>query len=138
MKHIVYGHDTDVAGWAFNTFHMPPCNYDMAVGIVENGQLIGAALWHAYNGCDVELSYYGPHSLTLGVAKGLARIAVNHFGVSRVTARTTKGNKTMTRGIKGLGFEYEGIRHLGYNGQDAVMFGLWGKNLARLAGKTLQ
>jgi RimJ/RimL family protein N-acetyltransferase len=139
MKRLVMGHDMQVAEWAFNTFNMPPCNYDLAVGIVEDDRLVGAALWHAYNGSDVELSYYGPHTMTLGVAKALARVAVGYFGVSRVTARTSKKNKVMTRGIKGLGFEYEGIRHVAYsNGDDAVMYGLYGKNLARLAGRTLQ
>ena len=44
----------------------------------------------------------------------------------------------MTKGIKKVGFEYEGIRHAAYGNRDAVMYGLWGKNLARLAGKTLQ
>jgi len=136
MKSLIIGQDEDVANWAFASFNMVPCRYDSAVGIVDDGKLVGAALWHAYSGHDIELSYYGP--MTIGVARALAKMAVDFFGVSRVTARTAYGNKMMTKGIKKVGFEYEGIRHCAYGNKDAVMFGLWGKNLARLAGKTLQ
>ena len=43
----------------------------------------------------------------------------------------------MTRGIKKIGFEYEGIAHNGYGDEDAIMYGLYGHKLARLAGKTV-
>lgn len=137
MKQFVYGHDDEVANWAFSTFSMRPVQYEMAIGILESGQLVGAIMWHAYRGHDIELSYYGPKTMTLGIARSCARIAVDHFKVSRVTARTAKSNKTMTRGIKKIGFEYEGIAHNALGDQDQVMYGLYGKNLARLAGKEL-
>ena len=138
MKNLLLNYDDQVAQWAFNTFNYAPTKYDMAIGIVENDRIVGAALYHAWNGPDVEISYYGPQTMTLGIIKALARVAVNHLGVSRITARTAKSNKAITRGIKGLGFEYEGIRHNAYGGADAVMYGLYGRNLARLAGRTLQ
>jgi RimJ/RimL family protein N-acetyltransferase len=109
----------------------------MAIGVLEEGYLVAACMFHAHNGPDVELSYYGPKTLTLDIVKGLARIAVEYLGVSRITARTSRGNKIMTRGIKKVGFEYEGIRKCGYGDQDAIMYGLYGANLARLAGKTV-
>ena len=135
---LIIGRDVEVAAWAFKTFGFHPTLYCMAVGIakVENG-LIADCLFHAHNGPDVELSYYAPNTLTLSIVKRLAKIAVEHLGVSRITARTSRKNKTMTRGIKKIGFEFEGIRKCGYGDQDAVMYGLYGKNLARLAGKAL-
>lgn len=138
MKSFVIGHDIEVASWAFSTFNFHPTHFCMAIGIAEPEKgLVAACLFHAHNGPDVELSYYGPGTLTLPIVKGIAKIAVEYLGVSRITARTSRANKTMTRGIKKIGFEYEGIRRCGYGNQDAVMYGLYGKNLARLAGKVL-
>jgi len=137
MKTFCIGRDDEIATWAFDTFKFYPTHYVMAVGIVEDQKLVGAAMFHAHSGPDVEISYYGPNTLTLDVVKGLAKIAVEHLGVSRVTARTSRSNKVMTRGIKKLGFEFEGIRHCGYGNQDAVMYGLYGANLARLSGKAM-
>ena len=85
MHQLIIGQDEDVAAWAFVTYSMALCRYDAAVGIVDDGRLVGAALWHAYSGHDIELSYYGP--MTRGIAKSLAKMAIDYFGVSRVTAR---------------------------------------------------
>lgn len=137
MKTFLTGRDVEVAAWAFNTFHFYPTQYCMAVGIMEGGLLVAACLFHAHNGPDVEISYYGPGTLDLGVVKGIAKIAVDQLGVSRITARTSRSNKAMTRGIRKVGFEFEGVRKCGYGEQDAIMYGLYGKNLARLAGKAL-
>lgn len=138
MRSFVIGHDVEVATWAFQTFGFHPTSFCMAVGIADSERgLVAACLFHAHNGPDVELSYYGPGTVTLPIVRGIAKIAVEYLGVSRITARTHRSNKTVTRGIKGLGFEYEGVRKCGYGDQDAVMYGLFGKNLARLAGKAL-
>jgi RimJ/RimL family protein N-acetyltransferase len=137
MKTFLLGRDVEVAAWAFKTFNFYPTQYCMAVGIIEDNGLVAACMFHAHNGPDVELSYYGPKTLTLDVVKGLAKIAVDHLGVSRITARTSRSNKLMTRGIRKVGFQYEGVRKCGYGDQDAIMYGLYGRNLARLAGKVL-
>ena len=137
MKTFLLGRDVEVAAWAFNTFGFHPTQYCMAIGILEDGLLVGVCMFHAHNGPDVELSYYGPKTLTLGLVKGIAKIAVEHLGVSRVTARTSRSNKAMTRGIRKVGFQYEGVRKCGYGNQDAIMYGLYGANFAKLAGKAL-
>jgi RimJ/RimL family protein N-acetyltransferase len=137
MKTFLLNRDIEVAAWAFKTFGFHPTQYCMAIGIIENDLLVAACMFHAHNGPDVELSYYGPKTLTLDIVKGLAKIAVEHLGVSRITARTARSNKTMTRGIRKVGFQYEGVRKCGYGNQDAIMYGLYGKNLAKLAGKVL-
>lgn len=135
---VILGHDVAIATWAFSTFNFEPAQFCMAIGFAaEDKGLISACLFHAYNGHDVEVSYYGKDTLTLPIVRSIARTAVDRLGVSRVTVRTARSNKMLTRGIKKLGFEYEGIRKYGYGDQDAVMFGLFGKNLARLAGKVM-
>lgn len=137
MKQLIYGFDEKVAEWTQNVFGVPPGKYEMAVAIVEHDKIVGSIMWHAFRGHDIEISYYGPKTMTLGIARACARVAVDHFGVSRVSARTAKRNKTMTKGIEGIGFRYEGIIHAGYGNKDAVLYGLYGKNLARLAGKEM-
>ena len=138
MRRLLAGHDEDIAAWTFETFQMRPIHYEMALGIIDDNKIIGSVLWHAFRGHDIEISYYGPKTMTLGIARACAKLAMDHFGVSRVTARTARSNKAMTRGIKKIGFEYEGICHHAYGDKDAVMYGLYGHKLARLAGKTLQ
>ena len=130
--------DKWIATWTQIHFGCGSGHYDMAIGIVDDGDLVGSALLHAYNGHDVEVSYYGPKTIDLGVMRKLARLCVDNLGVSRITVRTARNNKTMTRGITKLGFQYEGIKHNGYGEYDAVMYGLYGKKLMRLAGKVLQ
>lgn len=137
MKTFLLDHDVEVAAWAFRTFDFFPAPYGMAVGVLDDGVLVAACLFHAHNGPDVELSYYGPNTLTPSVVRGIAKIAVERLGVSRITARTSRQNKRMTRGIHKVGFRYEGVRKCGYGTQDAIMYGLYGENLARLAGKAL-
>lgn len=137
MKQLLYGFDDKVASWTADTFSVRTGKYEMAIGIVEDGAIVGSIMWHAFRGHDIEISYFGPQTMTLGIARQCARIATDYFGVSRVTARAAKSNKTMTRGVRKIGFEYEGIAHCGNGTEDVVMYGLYGKNLARLAGKEL-
>jgi len=138
MKVLVTGNDALVVDWTWRNFGVLCTKVDLAIGIVENKEMVGAAVFQAHNGPDIELSYYGPGTITLGIAKELARIAVDHFGVSRVTVRTARANKALARGYRKMGFVFEGIRHCAYGEQDAVMYGLFGNNLAKLAGKVMQ
>ncbi len=139
-KILATGNDKLVEEWAFVNFGIVPLGCNLAVGIMDGPQIVAAAFFHAHNGPDVEISYYGPRTMTLDVVKGLARIAVEHLGVSRVTARTasTPDHKRIRRGFAKIGFEYEGTRRCGYGSKDAIMFGLYGRKFARLTGKVMQ
>lgn len=137
MKVLAVGEIPDISFWVFQNFHVYLTHVDLAVAVIDGHEIVGACVFQAHNGPDVELSYYGPRTLTLDVVKGLAKIAVDHLGVSRITARTAKSNKVMTRGIRKIGFEYEGVRKQGFGSQDAVMYGLYGRKLAKLAGKAM-
>lgn len=138
MKVLVSGNDQLIIEWTYKTFGVLCTKVDMALGVVEDDALVGACFFQAHNGPDVELSYFGPNTLTLDVVKQIAKIAVEHLGVSRITIRTAKSNKTLTKNAHKLGFVYEGVRHHAYGNEDAVMYGLFGEKLARLAGRILQ
>lgn len=137
MKQLIYGQDQAVANWTLENFGVSGRKAEMIVGIVDQGQIVGSIMWHSWRMHDIEISYYGPDTMTLGIARHCARVAIDHFGVSRVTACTPKSNKTMTRKVGKIGFQYEGVVHARYGDEDGVMYGLYGINLARLAGKGL-
>jgi RimJ/RimL family protein N-acetyltransferase len=138
MKVLVTGNDQIIAHWTYNAFGVLCTNIDLAIAIMENNKIIGSAFFQRHCGPDIELSYFGPGTMTLDIVKGLAKIAVSHFGVSRVTVRTATDNETIQK-VEKLGFVREGIVHDHYGeNSDAIMFGLFGKNLAKLAGRTLQ
>lgn len=138
MKVLVTGNDQLVIDWTLHAFGVLCTKVDLACGIAEEGRLVGACFFQAYNGPDIELSYYGPNTLTLDIVKQLAKIAVDHFAVSRITVRTQKSNKILKKSIHKLGFVFEGVRHHGFGDEDAVMYGLFGEKLAHLAGRTMQ
>lgn len=114
----------------------------MAVGLVDvlTGLLKGAVTFHDYNGSNVELSYWGPNSITRGAIKGLALFCFNSLKVNRVTVRTPRRNKAVTRGLPKLGFRAEGLlrRYYGpHRNDDAVIFGITVEDARRLMGARL-
>ncbi len=138
MKTLACGNDGLIVGWTQNSFGVTPRKVDLAVGILDGDHLVGSAFFQCHSGADVELSYYGPKTMTLDVVKGLAKIAVDHFHVSRVTVRTSPENEQMSK-VEKIGFVKEGICHHHYGfGQDAIVYGLFGRKLAKLAGKVMQ
>jgi RimJ/RimL family protein N-acetyltransferase len=129
----MFGKDDIVSLWANEKFGHDTSRYMLAIGVMDDDEMVGAAFYHAWNGYDVEFSYFGPNTLNLGLARTFAKIAIECFGVTRVSAKTARDNKEVTRKIKKLGFKYEGIKKFGYGDTDAIMYGLYGKDLSRLA-----
>ena len=138
MKTLACGNEGLIVGWTQNAFGIEPTKIDLAIAIMESDKMVGSAFFQCHSGSDVELSYYGPKTMTLDVVKGLAKIAVDHFRVSRVTVRTSPENEQMAK-VEKIGFVKEGICHHHYGfGQDAIVYGLFGRKLAKLAGKAMQ
>jgi len=137
-KVLATGGDELVLAWVWAHFGVVCTKVDMAIAVMDGRDMVAAAIFQAHSGPDIELSYYGPKTMTLGTVKGLAKIAVDHFNVSRITVRTARNNRIITDGVEKLGFVFEGVRHHAYGDGDAMMYGLFGHNLARLAGKVMQ
>ena len=93
-------------------------SYDAAVGILTDGELTGGILLQSWNGFNVELSYYGPRTLTLGVTRCLARYLLSAFNPSRVTVTVNRKRKNLMRGLRKLGFAVEGTQRRFYGEQD--------------------
>lgn len=119
MHGLLHNADDAVAHWAFQAFRLTPSKFDMAVGIVSpDGALAGAILFQAYNGSNVEVSYYGPHTMSPGIVRFIARIVIQHFDASRLTACTSKRNKRFIRALLKLGFVLEGHMRRYYGPRD--------------------
>lgn len=119
--------------WNWNAF-----KYDRALGLIVNGVLKGAVLFHCYNGSNVELSYYGNGTMTAGIVRCLARFILTAFNPSRLTVLTSKRNKRYIRSFQKLGFRLEGIQRCYYGHRDcnrnaAVRFVMFRSRISDIA-----
>lgn len=125
---LLFGHDKTVADWASKQFGSPLRNWYFALGVIDSaGALVGAASFHDFNGSNIELCWYGPGAMTPTILRGLMKFAFIDLKCARVTARTPRQNKAVTRALPRFGFNCEGVaKH--YFGPvkrlDAIMFGL--------------
>src|SRR5882724_12840849 len=90
MKGLLLDCDAQVAAWAFQTYHRTPMHVDRALGIIDNGLLVGAVLFTNYNTLNAELSYYGKGTATVGIFRAIARIALYELHLSRLTVIVPK------------------------------------------------
>lgn len=141
---LLIGSDDLVANWAFTTFNLFKTPVNRAIGIISpEGKLVGAILWQNFNGWNVELSYYGPRTWTLGILRTIMKITAVYFNASRLTAVTSKRNKVLMRGMMKLGWKLEGVQCCYYGARDIpsntgvrfVMFRDRIDQIARLAAK---
>ena len=118
MRGLVIGDDDRVAAWAFATYNRVPSAIDAAVGVADSGgTLVGAILFQGFNGNDVQISYYGERTLTVGIARSIARIAVG-FDVARATVVTDKNRRKYIRTLRRVGFETECVMRRYYGRTD--------------------
>lgn len=136
---VVTGQDARVAAWMFEVSGSYPMQYNMALGLSEDGgeTFVGGVMFTNYNGSDVEIHFYGPGTLKRRVVRTICYIAATVFNVNRMTVHTRKPH--MARGCIKLGAEYEGrIKRLyGPSDEDcdaAQRFAFWRGRIEELAG----
>lgn len=118
---LLLGSDAAIAEKLFASNKQPQYKYDRCVGLVDNSKgLVGAILFHNWNGSNVELSYYGHGTLTLGVIRCLARYINCTFDPSRLTVTVSKRQKTLQRSVQRLGFKLEGTQRCYYGKIDCT------------------
>ena len=137
-KGILIGSDQLVAQWAFATHNRVPMHVDRAFGIIENNQIVGAALFTSYNSVNAEFSYYGKNTITLGIARALARIALYELHLVRCTVIVPKRPSFLLKKLTKFGFRFEGIQRRNYGPTDAprhtgCRFVLFKEDMERLA-----
>jgi RimJ/RimL family protein N-acetyltransferase len=100
-----------------------------AIGIVdpETGQIIGAVVYHAYKGHDVELGIAteDPRWAQKGTLRAIFDYAFNQLGCARCTAITGKQNRPARDLLERLGFKREGTHRNGMApGVTAISYGM--------------
>lgn len=120
-KGLLLDADEAVALWAFTTYHKVPFKVDRALGIIENGKIIGAALFSNCNSVNSDFSYYGRGTLTPGIVKALVRIGLYELCLTRCTVIVPKRPAYLLRKLgNGLfGFKYEGVQRRFYGPTDS-------------------
>ena len=112
---LVIDDDARVAAWVYSTFKLFPIPVNRALGIVEkDGTLVGGILLQNYNGSNIELSYYGPWTLSPGMVRMIARVALSQFNVSRSTVITSKKHRRLIRALQRFGWRLEGVQRCFY------------------------
>lgn len=118
-KGLLLDCDALVASWAFEANNRAVMHVDRAIGVVENGAIIGAALFSSYNTMNAELSYYGKSTLTAGIIRALAKIALYELRLARCTVIVPKRPSYLVKKLAKFGFRYEGVQRRYYGPTDS-------------------
>lgn len=137
---LLFGSDELVAEWAFKAYNRVPLKVDRAFGIVEDGKLVGAALFSSYNTVNAELSYYGNNTMTRGILRELARIALYELRLARCTVIVPKRPTFLLKKMEKYHFRFEGVQRRYYGPTDnsrhtGCRFVAFREDLLRLAGE---
>lgn len=134
---LLIGHDATVMEWAISKFRVNIPHAQTCVGVLDkNGVLVGSAIFHNYNGANIEFSYYGPGSMTASIARGLIRFVFLSLPITRVTAITPRCNKRVVQSLPKFGFVFEHVVSRYYGDEkrlDGIMFRLLRGDAARIA-----
>jgi uncharacterized protein with von Willebrand factor type A (vWA) domain len=139
VKALLFGFDQQVASALFAQKGWPRFSFDRCVGILDDDKkLIGAAMFQNWNTVNVDFSYYGNGTLTMGLARGLARYALEQFNCARATTLVSKKRKRHLKAVMKFGFSYEGTQRCYYGNVDcarntAVRLVLFREQLEKLA-----
>ncbi len=142
MHGLLVDNDQAIANWAYRTFNVYEQPVNKAFGIINSeGKLIGAVLFQNFNGVNVELSYYGPRTLSAGIVRIIARTALGYFNAARLTVVTSQKNKRLIRSLLKIGFRLEGVQRCFYGHDDnkkntGVRLAAFHDALSRVAYKT--
>lgn len=142
-KGLLLDCDAQVAAWAFQAYSRVPMHMDRAIGVIENGMLVGAAMFSSYNGVNAELSYYGKGTVTLGIVRALAKIALYELRLARCTVIVPKRPGYLLKKVTKLGFRYEGVQRRHYGPTDSprhtgCRFVVFKEDLERLAAERIE
>lgn len=99
------------------------------------GQIVGAAVLHNRTKYSVDLSYYGPGTMTMGLLRAVAASALD-AGFLRVTVQCPASRKRLKRFYSRMGLKFEGKRSDYYGpGKDGVVYAALAPLLLKLASR---
>src|SRR5712671_1121969 len=135
---LLFNCDEMVGQWLLTLKGSPYFKFDRCIGIIKGTDLVGAVIFHGWNGADLELSYYGHSTLTLGIVRSISAFMLEEFDLARVTCITSKKNRHLMKSLQKIGFKLEGVQRCHYGKRDCnrntgVRFVLFREGVERLA-----
>lgn len=135
MTTLVFGRDQEVAAFVGNLLgreFVPPFT---AIGVEEQGQLAGGAVFNTFTGPDVEISVAGFRCWRRGVFRAFAHYVFVQLGCVRCTVSVRANDRYTQVLAKKFGFRIEGVKRRGFGDQDSIIFGLLAGECRWLSGK---
>lgn len=135
---LLFNCDAAVGEWLLTLKGSPFFKFDRCIGIIKGTDLVGAIIFHGWNGADLEMSYYGHGTLTLGIIRSISAFALEEFDLARATCITSKKNRHLMKSLQKIGFKLEGMQRCHYGKRDCnrntgVRFVLFREDVERLA-----
>ena len=131
----IFGQEDRVLPWVGERIGYEFAKPAFTIGFLRGGDLVAGIVFNGYTGPNVDVSFAGHGELSVRAIRVGMTFAFRDLGVLRMTARTRRGNKALTRGLPKIGFRYEGVMRNYYGPHrkdDAVQFGLLAQDAARL------
>lgn len=138
---ILIDADSLVADWYFKEHQSRPVAIEKAVGLVCENVLVGAIIFHYWNGSNIEVSYYGPGTMTVGIIRYISRVCLDEFDAARLTVVAKKKDKKWIRSLMKFGFRLEGAQRCYYGKKDCsrntgIRLVMFSDQLEKLAGRS--
>lgn len=133
MLRLIYGRNDIFVPWICAYLKMTLPKDAMAIGIMRDNQIIGAALYHNYNidyegkPLFIEMSFgtIDKRALNRQIIHRLFLYPFSQLRVRRVQSTVSKKNRQVRSFLEKLGFKFEGVgRQAWPNGGDACMYSL--------------
>ena len=100
----------------------------VAVGLVEDGDLIGSLMWHDYIGHSIQFSIATTTTRWCNrrILNYIFSYPFHQLKCLRITVQVAKMNKASRKLIEGCGFKYEGnIRKGQANSDNTIIYGMF-------------
>ncbi len=97
------------------------------LGIMDEGELIGGAIYHQYTGhmMEISLAAISPKWCSKKTLRAIFSYPFEQLGVTRMNAICDKKNKKIRKIMERIGFKQEGcLRKALPNGHDAIFYGM--------------
>ncbi len=97
------------------------------LGVVRRGRLLGGVVYYGYRGFDIQIgiAFDGKGWALPGTPRALCAYPFQELGCERITAVTSKKNKTARAMLAKAGFRFEGVIRRGLDCvRDGFIYGL--------------
>jgi RimJ/RimL family protein N-acetyltransferase len=121
---LVGDRSAQVGAWAKQNYGADFGTVFTAIGVLRDGEIVGAAILNDYANGNIEFSYFGPGSASLRIIRAVAHTAFVINGCDRVSATTLETNDRAIEALVKLGFRHEGTRRMPEGKPNWLLFGI--------------